>query len=108
MDPPARCLTPVKVVHHTIATELKALIDSGADEGLMSWGLVKNLTLETKVLDKPVQASALNGKELFLVTHITEPIELCIGEHQVLIYFHVFVCFIRNDSSSGFPMAAGT
>ncbi|KAF0042486.1 hypothetical protein F2P81_006018 [Scophthalmus maximus] len=59
--PDSCTLTTVKVKHHT-TTELKALIDSGADESLMDWGLAEEFGLKTELLAKPIKAKALNGK----------------------------------------------
>ena len=55
------------------------LIDSGANESLMDEGLAKKLGLETKRLERPVKASSLNGHELFIITHATEPVSLSMG-----------------------------
>ena len=85
----SRTLTTVQVVHHT-TTELKALIDSGADERLMDWELVEQLGLDTELLAKPIRAKALNGQELFTITHITAPLKLCINHHRENIRFYVF------------------
>ena len=63
-------LTTVKVTHHN-TTELKALIDSGADANLMNWGLAEHLGLKTEPLAKSIEAKALNGERLFSITHIT-------------------------------------
>ena len=51
----SRTLTTVQVMHHT-TTELKALIDSGADESLMDWELAEQLGLNTELLAKPIRA----------------------------------------------------
>lgn len=39
---------------------LKALIDSGADESMMDWGLAMQLKLKSKWLAQPIEAKALN------------------------------------------------
>lgn len=64
----SRTLTTVKVIHHSI-TELAALINSGADESLMDWRLAEELGLKTELLAKPINAKALNGTDLFTITH---------------------------------------
>lgn len=69
-------LTAVKVTHHTTTTNLRVLIDSGTDESLMDWGMAAKLRLDSKPLAKPIRARALNGKELFTITHTTETLEL--------------------------------
>ena len=68
---PARLLTPVQVKHNTVQLSLEALIDSGADESLLDWGLAKQLGLETQRLDNAIKARSLNGRELFTITHVT-------------------------------------
>ncbi|CAK6963407.1 hypothetical protein L3Q82_001622 [Scomber scombrus] len=50
------------------------LIDSGADESLMDWSLARQNQVKTIPLTHPVTASALDGRQLFRVTHCTEPI----------------------------------
>ena len=57
--PVSRTLTKVKL---NSAYDLEALIDSGADESLMDWGLARRLGIESKPLAKPIQAKSLNGK----------------------------------------------
>ena len=79
----ARTLTKVQVKHHT-DTDLEALIDSGADESLMDWGLARKLGLNIELLERPVRASSLNGMDLFLITHISEPVHLHINDHKEL------------------------
>lgn len=71
-----RRLTTVKIKHHNQDFELGVLIDSGADESLIDWGLAQRLGLRVNPLSKPVKASALNGSALFTITHVTEPVEL--------------------------------
>ena len=51
-----RTLTKVKVMHHT-TTELKALIDSGADESLMNWDLAEELGLKSELLVNPLNCT---------------------------------------------------
>ena len=67
------------------------LVDSGADESLMDWGLAKRLGITTVPLTSPVDASALDGKLLFRVTHITEPVQVTIDDiHTERLRFHLF------------------
>ena len=47
-----RTLTNVKIFHHTV-TELKALMDSGADANMMSWRLADKLGLKKEPLVTP-------------------------------------------------------
>lgn len=51
--PAPRCLTPVKIIHHATTTDLRAIIDSGADESLMDLGLAEEMGLQTEPLSKP-------------------------------------------------------
>lgn len=85
LGPVPRNLMQVKVIHHAITTELKMIIDSGADESLMDWGLA-----ETEPLIKPIKARALNGTELFIITHTTKLLELHIGQHKEHMSFYLF------------------
>ena len=84
-----RTLTKVQVKHHN-DTELEALIDSGADESLMDWGLARKLGLKIELLERPVRASSLNGMDLFLITHISEPVHLHVNDHKELLRFYLF------------------
>uniref|UniRef100_A0A671YIT6 Gypsy retrotransposon integrase-like protein 1 n=1 Tax=Sparus aurata TaxID=8175 RepID=A0A671YIT6_SPAAU len=86
---PPRTLTKVQVKHHT-DTELEALIDSGADESLMDWGLARKLGLDVELLERPVRARSLNGLELFSITHVSEPVPLQINNHKEVIRFYLF------------------
>ena len=62
---PTSCtLTKVQVMHRT-DTELEALIDSGADESLMDWGLARKLGIGAELLERPVRARSLNDLEPF-------------------------------------------
>ena len=94
-SPTARTLTKVQVKHHT-DTELEALIDSGADESLMDWGLARRLGLKIEFLERPVRASSLNGMELFLITHISEPVHLHVNDHKELLRFYLFRSFSHS------------
>lgn len=83
-------LTPVQVTRHTTATDLRALIDSRADDSLMDWGLVAKLRLNSEGLARPIETRALNGTELFSITHTTETVELYTHGHKELINFYLF------------------
>ena len=84
----SRTLTSVTVIHRT-ATNLEAFIDSGADESLMDRGLAKYLGLDSELLAKPIRARSLNGKELFAVTQISEPVHMHIDCHSESIHFYL-------------------
>lgn len=86
-DRSSQVLLPVKVTHHATTTNLRALIDSGADESLMAWGLAAKLELKSEPLVTLVQARAPYGKELFTITHTTEPLEVHIHGHTELRNF---------------------
>ena len=47
----ARMLTPIQVKHNTVNISMKALIDYGADESLLDWGLAQRLGLKTQILE---------------------------------------------------------
>ena len=63
----------VKIMHLGKDFELGVLIDSGANGNLIDWGLARRLGLQVKPLSKPIKASALNGRILFDISHISEP-----------------------------------
>ena len=54
-----RNLTKVKL---NTTHAIEALIDSGADESLMDWGLAHKLNIESQPLANPIRARSLNGK----------------------------------------------
>uniref|UniRef100_A0A3P9K7H2 ribonuclease H n=1 Tax=Oryzias latipes TaxID=8090 RepID=A0A3P9K7H2_ORYLA len=85
-------LTPIEVTHHGNTTGLRALIDSGADESLLDWELADRLGLKSHLLERPIQASGLDGRGLFNIIHISEPLKLSIGEHQEIMNFYLFKC----------------
>lgn len=92
--PASRSLTNVMVIHHAVPTEIRAFIDSGADESFMDWGLAKRLGLRTERLERTIKAQDLNGNYLFTITHGTEPVELHLQDNQEIMTFFLF------DSSS--------
>ena len=113
--PTARVLTSVQVKHHTVTISMEALIDSGADESLLDWGLAKKLGLETKILERPVKASSLNGHELFTITRVTKPVSLIMGEHTELLTFYLcrsntrtlvlgYPCLMKHNPRIDWPM----
>ena len=88
---PSRPLTQVQVSVHYKTLTRKVLVDSGADVDLLDWGMVKRLSIKTEILPRPITARALDGKILFNVTHVTEPITLTFADkHTEDIRFHLF------------------
>ena len=63
-----RTLTPVTL---NSLHEMEVMIDSGADESLMDWGLAHKLQLDSDPLVRPIRTCSLNGKEIFSITHLT-------------------------------------
>lgn len=57
--PVPRTLTKIKL---NSVYDIEALIDSGADESLMDWGLARKLGIESEPLVKSIRAKSLNGK----------------------------------------------
>ena len=82
-----RVLTQVKL---NAKWDMKVLVDSGADESLMDWNLAKKLHIDCENLARPIRACSLNGADIFMITHITKPIEMAIGNHHETIQFHLF------------------
>ena len=56
----------------------------------MNWNLADKLGLKTEMLDKSIQAKALNGEKLFSITHVTEPVQLHIDDHREHLSFYLF------------------
>ena len=83
---PSRPLTQVQVTAHDQTVNREVLVDSGADADLLDWSMVKRLDIKTEILPQPITARALDGKMLFNVTHVTEPI--CY--EPPLFYWHSF------------------
>ena len=90
-----RTLTKITIIHH-MATDLEPLIDSRADESLMDWDLARKLGLKSEPLAKPIRARSLKGKELFTITHISEPVQMSIDCHQE----HIRPYLINSPSHS--------
>lgn len=77
------------------------LIDSGADESFMDWRLAKRLKLTVFPLPKLLEASALDGRLLYRVTHRTEPLKVVMGNgHSEQLGFYLF-------SSPSHPLILG-
>ena len=84
-------LTQVQVSAPDKTVTLEVLVDSGADADLLDWSMVKRLNIKTEILPQPITARALDGKILFNVTHVTEPITLTFADkHTEDIRFNLF------------------
>lgn len=102
-DFPPRPVTQVDICINNQTIDQGVLIDSGADESLIDWGLVKQLKIKTVPLSHPVSASALDGRLLFTVTHCTEPIRITINkDHTESMQFHIFES-TQHPIILGFP-----
>uniref|UniRef100_A0A3B3CRR4 Gypsy retrotransposon integrase-like protein 1 n=1 Tax=Oryzias melastigma TaxID=30732 RepID=A0A3B3CRR4_ORYME len=83
-------LIPVKLCLDLKTHELKALIDSGAEQSLIDINVVNRLSIPTEPLDTPIVASGLGGQHLSRITHRTKPILLITsGNHRESIQFFV-------------------
>lgn len=82
-----RALTPVNILHHGVSTTVQALINSRADKCMMDWGWAEQLGLR---LSRPIEAKALDGCEPFTISHWTELVKPCIGNHEEHIHFLLF------------------
>uniref|UniRef100_A0A669C7S5 Reverse transcriptase domain-containing protein n=1 Tax=Oreochromis niloticus TaxID=8128 RepID=A0A669C7S5_ORENI len=88
---PPHFLLPAKLTAHTTTHSLKALIDSGAEQSFIDASLAKKLGLTIEPLPHALRASSLNGQRLPDVTHVSEPVTLCLsGNHIELISLFVF------------------
>ena len=70
--------------------DMEVLIDSGADGSLMDWNLAKKLHIDCEPLARPIHARSLNGADIFVITHISSPLKLSMGNHHENIQFHLF------------------
>lgn len=66
------------------------LIDSGADANLLDQDLAFKMGIEQIALERPIRATALDGRLLCRVTHQTTPLRLEMsGNHSEALTFHV-------------------
>lgn len=56
----------------------------------MDWSFAHKMDIKTEPLPQPLKASALDGSFIFKVTHVTEPVAVCIEDHHELMTFHLF------------------
>ncbi|XP_057714608.1 uncharacterized protein lrfn5a isoform X1 [Corythoichthys intestinalis] len=89
-NPTHRSTTTVQVKHRALSCTLAALIDSGADDCLMPWGVCHLMGLRAIPLERPLVARSLNGERLFSITHSCEPIEVTVQGHTETMSFHLF------------------
>ena len=83
-------LHAVTICYSNSQIKTQALIDSGADANLIDASLAHQLNIPTISVDKPRQASALDGRSIGLVTHSTVPVKLRIsGNHCETISLHL-------------------
>lgn len=79
---------PVKLCFQSQVFELRALVDSGAEQSLIDQQLVNELSIPTEPLEIPIEASGLGGQHLSRITHRTEPLLLISsGNHRESIQF---------------------
>lgn len=68
-----------------------ALVDSGAEQSLISLNLVEQLQIQMEELCQPLSMSALTGLNLFTVTHKISSLHMVLsGNHHELGEFFVF------------------
>uniref|UniRef100_A0A8C7X743 Gypsy retrotransposon integrase-like protein 1 n=1 Tax=Oryzias sinensis TaxID=183150 RepID=A0A8C7X743_9TELE len=81
---------PVKLSHASKFIDLRALIDSGAEQSLIDHSIVARLSIPTEKLQAPVKAAGLGGQHLSVITHCTEPVLLITSaNHREYIRFFV-------------------
>ena len=81
---------PVTIRCNDTQLKTRALIDSGADANLIDPTLVHQLNIPVTSVEKPRQASALDGRPVGRVTQCTVPIKLCIyGNHCEDVSLHL-------------------
>lgn len=100
---PSRALPSVTLSSVSGSRSLAVLVDSGADANLMDASLVRDLGLDTILLPEPLDATALDGKLLWRVTHHTTPVEMSFPDgHKEILSFHVFESH-QHPLVLGFP-----
>ena len=88
--PAKRSLLPIMLLLSDGAHPLTALIDSGADESFICTATARQLNISVLPLEQPLLTSAINGRSLMRITHVTEPIGVRIsGNHSEHLSFHV-------------------
>ena len=88
-----RVLTPTVISTPDQEVSVKVLIDSGADESFLDWGLARRLRLCVSPLASLIEAQALDGSLLFKVTHVTVPVKFIISDsHTEAMTFHLCSC----------------
>jgi len=100
---PSRPLSHVTIDMHGLTEVICALIDSGADESLMDWGLAKQWGLQCTPLTQPLTARPLDGDHLFKITHVTELVNLMMsGGHHERVTLYLFDS-AQNPLILGYP-----
>ncbi len=86
-----RRLTDVSLTSKSLSLRHQALIDSGADASFMDVQLAQKLNLTSVPLPEPINASALDGRLLCIVTHVTSPVTLSFSDsHTEELSFHLY------------------
>ena len=90
LEMPSRPLTHAQLSclgkMHTVAV----LIDSGADASLLDITLAFQMGLGREALEKPINATALDGRLLCRVTHRSTPVQMSMsGNHSETLSFHL-------------------
>uniref|UniRef100_A0A3P9J167 CCHC-type domain-containing protein n=1 Tax=Oryzias latipes TaxID=8090 RepID=A0A3P9J167_ORYLA len=81
---------PVKLCLDRQVHDLRALVDSGAEQSLIDFRVVNHLSIPTEPLETPIEASGLGGQHLSRITHRTKPILLVTsGNHRESIQFYI-------------------
>uniref|UniRef100_A0A3P9I9W9 ribonuclease H n=1 Tax=Oryzias latipes TaxID=8090 RepID=A0A3P9I9W9_ORYLA len=81
---------PVKLCLDRQVHDLRALVDSGAEQSLIDFRVVNHLSIPTEPLETPIEASGLGGQHLSRITHRTKPILLVTsGNHRESVQFYI-------------------
>ena len=71
---------------------VSALVDSGVDENFIDAGFASQVGIHLEQLHSPLNANALDGRHLALITHRTKLLELIVsGYHHEMLQFHVIL-----------------
>ena len=75
---------------HQRSVPVQALLDSGSEQNLIHPALVKQYNIPIESLPSPVKVTALDGRSLETITHLTLPLHLVVsGNHHENVTFFV-------------------
>lgn len=84
-------LLPITLTFESKEHQLQALVDSGAAGNFMDQTLATNLKIPLKLLDNPLEVTALDRRPIApgAVTHLTVPLHVSVFHHKEEISFYL-------------------